>query len=423
MTPAVEPNALEAMTEFLYLAPVGLMTFALDGRIRLANPLVAQLLIPLAPGGDLSDAYTALAPLVPDLARRVRGFAATSGIIIDHERCPIAMGARQAVLSVTVHRIHGGMNLGMLEDVSRQVEQDRQLFEDRQRFQAIFDNVRDYAIFTVDPQGKIDEWNQTLLRFGGWRAEDVLGRTLDIFLPAEVRGTAAPDTLLANARQAGSVEIEGWRIRRDGSRLWTNTVVTALPDVSGAVRGFVVVSRDMTQRKRIEDELRRLATTDPLTGAFNRRHGQTLLADTFGDDGDRRRQPGLLMLDIDHFKAINDRHGHETGDTALRAAVEACRAVLGDAGSVVRWGGEEFLIILPDATEAAATAERLRAAVGDLRIAAGEDSIGITVSIGVAADHGDGPHGVVRRADAALYSAKRGGRNRVVIAPDVTAVV
>lgn len=204
MKPAdVQADALEALTGFLYVVPVGLMTFDMDGRIEIANPLVAQLLMPFVPASDLADAFAALAPLVPDLARRVYGFGEGEGVIIDHQRCSVLLGTQLAVLSVTVHRIHGAMNLAVLEDVTRQVEQDRRLFEDRQRFQAIFDNVRDYAIFTVDPWGRVDEWNHSLLRFGGWQSADVLGRHLDVFLPVEARGAAPIDALLAQARQTG----------------------------------------------------------------------------------------------------------------------------------------------------------------------------------------------------------------------------
>lgn len=423
MSTELMETQLEELTGFLYVVPVGLMTFTMDGTVRLANPLVAQLLMPLTPGGDLLNAYVALAPLMPDLARRVHDFSATYGVLVDHQRCTAVFGRRQAVLSITVHRIHGGVNLAVIEDVTRLVEQERRLYGDQQRFQAIFDNVRDYAIYIVDLQGKVEEWNQSLQRFGGWRPEDVVGRPFGIFFSPAEQDAARGTTLLANAQQTGSVETEGWQIRRDGARIWTNSVVTALPDSDGSIRGFVVVSRDMSRRKTMEDELRRLATTDPLTGAFNRRHGQATLADAFQANAQRAvdgnaEQPGVLTLDIDHFKAINDRHGHDAGDAALCATVDACHSVLGERGSLVRWGGEEFLIILPSTCPSAATeaAEDLRAAIADVRVPVGDGAFRMTASIGVAvAGCGDNPESLIRRADTALYAAKHGGRNRVVV--------
>ncbi len=412
-----EPDALETLTEFLYIAPVGLIKFQLDGTVDLINPMAAQLLVPMAPDGNLSDAYLALAPLSPALAHLVRDFPDPSGRVLDHERCAMTIGTRPTVLSLTVHRVHGGSYMAVLEDVTILAEQERQLHQDRRRFRAIFDNVRDYAIYTIDPEGRVDEWNQSLQRFGGWRSADVVGRPLDVFFPLDERRPGFADSLLAGARQTGSVETEGWYLRQDGSRLWANTVLTALPDADGAVRGFVVVSRDMTERKRIEDELRRLATTDPLTGAFNRRHGQSYMAEAFRDAGGEGQRPAVLMLDIDHFKSINDRHGHDVGDAALCAVVDACRAILGETLPVVRWGGEEFLVVLPstDADLAAHMAQRLRAAICGVRVRISTGELAMTVSIGVALDRGGGPENLVHRADEALYAAKRNGRDRVIM--------
>ena len=304
----------------------------------------------------------------------------------------------------------------MLDDVTRLVEQERQIFADRQRFRAIFDNVRDYAIYTMDRDGLIDEWNQSLHRFGCWPAEDVVQQPLTIFCPEEERGADRIPVILMSARAAGSAEIEGWCIRRDGSRLWANTVITALPDVAGAVRGFVAVSQDMTDRKKMEDELRRLATTDALTGVFNRGSGQAALSETFRRSHPAGMRPGVLMLDIDHFKSINDRHGHNAGDIALCALVAACGEVLGEGAAVTPWGGEEFVVILPSTDEgtAMALAETLRAAIGKLRLPVSESEIGMTASFGVAVDRDCSPDDLLRRADAALYVAKRSGRNCIV---------
>jgi diguanylate cyclase (GGDEF)-like protein/PAS domain S-box-containing protein len=415
-----EPDAdlLETLTQFLYVAPVGLMQFNINGAVQIANPLIAQLLMAVDPASDLTDAYSALGPLVPDLARQVRDFEAMSGVIINHRRCDVTTGQQCRVFSLTVQRAHGGLNLAMLEDVTQVVEQERQIRQNQQRLRAIFENVRDYAIYTVADDGCIDEWNPSLERFGGWRAEDVVGQPLDIFLPPEDRQPAHWAGQLARSRQTGSVETEGWCVRRDGSRFWVNTVVTALPDLDGAVRGFVIVSRDMTERKRMEDELRRLATTDPLTGAFNRRQGEISLRHAFAHPAEPNRQPAVLMLDIDHFKSINDRYGHDTGDIALCSVVLACRQVLGEANAIVRWGGEEFLVVLPNTHAQAAVdvAQRLRVAIRAIKIPYNDEVLRLTVSIGVAVRQDETATGMVARADVALYEAKRTGRDRVVLA-------
>jgi diguanylate cyclase (GGDEF)-like protein/PAS domain S-box-containing protein len=310
--------------------------------------------------------------------------------------------------------------MAVVEDVTSAVEHERTLLGDRQRFRAIFENVRDCAIYTITLDGLVEEWNKTLQRFGDWRPADVEGRHIGMFFPHDDPSARSPDALLAEARRAGSVETEGWRLRRDGSSRWAHMVITALPDDRGAVSGFVVVTRDMTERKRLEDHLQQLATVDPLTGAFNRRYGQATLNTEF----ERRKRMGLpfavMMLDIDLFKAINDDYGHEAGDAVLCAMVRACTAELRVLDVLARWGGDEFVFVLPGATSegAVATAERLRERLAALRVPVGrEGNTRFTVSIGIAVPSSDDDTaGLLVRADQALYSAKNSGRNQVVLA-------
>lgn len=209
------------------------------------------------------------------------------------------------------------------------------------------------------------------------------------------------------------------RTRPDGAELLLSINAAPLFDAAGAITGAVAWFRDITESKRMENELRRLAMTDPLTGAFNRRHGQSRLAAELH----RRERYGtsvsVLLADIDHFKSINDRLGHEAGDRALQNLVSVAGTEARTADSIVRWGGEEFLLILPETPldGAAAVAERLRAAVASAGFAAaGGEELAITLSIGAAEADGADPDTLIRRADEALYRAKQGGRNRVVVA-------
>ena len=419
-TTASATGTLEELLQFLYLMPVGVLKFRADGAVDLLNPMAAQILMPLISSPVLDNIYTALAQLVPDLRLRVAQFAGDAGMILDQQRLEARTGGKTMVLSLTVNRINHSVYMAVLKDVTKLAEQERKLFADQQKFRAIFDHVRDYAIYTITIDGVIEEWNQSLQRYAGWLAADVQGRNVSMFFPQDDATSPHVESLLAEARRIGSVETEGWRLKRDGSRLWGNSVVTALPDEAGAVRGFVVVSRDMTERKRIEDDMKLLATVDPLTGAYNRRQGDAILAAEYGRHARDGRPFAVLMLDIDHFKAVNDHFGHAAGDAVLRALVQVSKSTLRTIDKVVRWGGEEFLMVLPDTDAVAAmtAAERLRAVVAATPVAAptGDAPITFTVSIGVAVSAGDDLHVLLRRSDAALYSAKTGGRNRVVLA-------
>jgi diguanylate cyclase (GGDEF)-like protein/PAS domain S-box-containing protein len=412
-------EAFEELLQFLYLTPVGIVKFRANGAVDLINPMASQILLPLLPKGDLSDLYVSLAMLVPDLQQQVASFTGSTGNILDQQRLETKVGGITLVLSLTVSQVNDTVYMAVLKDVSKLAEQERKLLADRQRFRAIFNYVRDYAIYTITSDGLIEEWNQSLQRFGGWCAADVERRHISMFFATDDPRLPDPDTLLAAARRIGSVETEGWRLKRDGSRLWSNTVITALPDETGAVRGFVVVARDMTERKRMEDELKQHATTDPLTAAFNRRHGNACLAMEFERRARSGRPFALLMLDIDRFKSINDQHGHDAGDAVLCAMVLTCRSELRTVDMLARWGGEEFLILLPDidAEGAIVIAERLRESVAKIRVPVGGNAnIAFTVSIGVAEPMNDNLRDLLRRVDDALYTAKAGGRNRVVVA-------
>lgn len=168
-------------------------------------------------------------------------------------------------------------------------------------------------------------------------------------------------------------------------------------------------------------ELRQQAQVDPLTGACNRRTGDELLRRTLRRAVTEGRPYALLFVDIDHYKRVNDEHGHAVGDECLRRAARTIQAVLGPEDVLVRYGGEEFLVIAPGLApdDSRALGERIREAVQKLRVQNGRGTVGFTVSIGIAGrlPGETEPQDITERADRALYEAKRSGRNRVQAAP------
>ena len=366
---AEPPASTEELLEFLYLIPVAVAKFRADGSIVLINPAAAALLLPLSGGGELANLFVAVEAVAPDLRRQIETFAAPEGTVIDQQWLSTMSIGRTLVISLTVIRVAADAYLAVLADVTRIAEQDRALFADRAKFQAIFDQLREYAIYTLNLEGEIDEWNRSLERFGGWMAKDVLGRPFSLFWPPGDLDPSMVEALLDDVRRLGSVENDGWRVKRDGSRLWANTIFSALRNNAGVPVGYVVVSRDITDRKLAEDELQKLATLDPLTGAFNRRQGDVLILAEFARQARDQRPFSALMVDIDHFKAVNDRFGHAAGDSVLTALTRCCERVLRAVDMVIRWGGDEFIVLLPGADTAAAmrAAERIRAALARAR--------------------------------------------------------
>jgi two-component system, cell cycle response regulator len=191
-------------------------------------------------------------------------------------------------------------------------------------------------------------------------------------------------------------------------------------------------ARNQIRRKFYQDRLRsdlgtalEMALTDPLTGLYNQRYLRRHLSGLI--ESGQGRQLAVLMVDVDHFKSVNDRHGHASGDRALRLIADSLRINTRVFDSVARYGGEEFVVVMPGTgpTEAAAAAERLRLAVEAVEFNA---SVGmrlpLTVSIGVACTQlpTGSPEVLLQAADTALYDAKRNGRNRVEVARAAEAI-
>ncbi|MBK5306803.1 MAG: GGDEF domain-containing protein [Frankiaceae bacterium] len=190
--------------------------------------------------------------------------------------------------------------------------------------------------------------------------------------------------------------------------------------IAMALLAWFLVRRLAVDHGRLQDAYRRLdrlARVDPLTGVQNRRAIGDLLADGQRAAADGATPLSVLMIDVDHFKRINDTFGHVAGDQALIAVAERLQGGLREEDVLGRWGGEEFLVVLPNADQGAATmaAERLRESVRvtPVSVGTGGDEIDVSVSIGIASGVGITPEVLVHTADRALYAAKAAGRDRI----------
>jgi diguanylate cyclase (GGDEF)-like protein len=181
--------------------------------------------------------------------------------------------------------------------------------------------------------------------------------------------------------------------------------------------------RNATDRRRLaglNDELERLVGVDALTGLSNRRQIESDLARVVSAARRHDTELSVLLIDIDHFKDVNDTHGHQTGDRAIAAVARAMEQALRREDLVGRWGGEEFIAILPgtDVDGAAAVAERIRSGVTELEVLTDDSlTIHLSASVGVAVGVRTGANDLLQRADGALYAAKAAGRDRVEVAP------
>ena len=184
--------------------------------------------------------------------------------------------------------------------------------------------------------------------------------------------------------------------------------------------GHLITIRNITNRKNLEFQLQKIAITDSLTGLCNHRHFYELLRSEYNRSIRLKKPLSLIMFDIDHFKKINDIHGHLVGDQILRNLAKVCAKQLRTYDHFCRYGGEEFAIILPETTKESATqtAERLRAIVAKESFHTTSGQLNTTISLGVSSLNPFNTNSVehfVQQADTCLYNAKRAGRNQVAV--------
>jgi len=181
--------------------------------------------------------------------------------------------------------------------------------------------------------------------------------------------------------------------------------------------GFSVVLRDVPRREAASEDLRRMLTCDHLTGASNRRHFAQNMEREQAHWRELRQSISLIVLDLDHFKAVNDTHGHPVGDTVLCRVADVCITLLPPRGIFARLGGEEFGVLLPryDRDQALFLAEEMRRAIAGLEVETPSGLLKVTASLGCATldEAGGSIDALTALADERLYAAKRAGRNRV----------
>lgn len=273
------------------------------------------------------------------------------------------------------------------------------------------------GIMFTDRNARIEFINPAFAAASGYSMAEAIGQT-----PALLRSPTTPaervdelwQTITSNRVWRGEL----CNLRRDGKPAWEDVAIGPVFDDAGQPTHYVAVYSDITRRREMEEELRRLAVSDPLTGLANRRQLMVMGEQEFHRAARSGAPLAALMLDIDHFKRINDRLGHPCGDAAIRGLGQIAQPLIRNIDLLARIGGEEFTVLLPgtDLAGAGELAERLRSHIADASFTGPQgETIQFTVSIGCAERDAAMKDfaSLLSLADQALYRAKQNGRNRV----------
>ncbi|QQS53401.1 MAG: diguanylate cyclase [Candidatus Competibacteraceae bacterium] len=296
-------------------------------------------------------------------------------------------------------------------DITERKQAEELLKLSEARYRAIVEGQTD-LVYRCLPDGTLTFVNTAYCRYFGLAPEDLLGTNIAPLILDTDRADALAQVLSCNAAHPSN-RPQHQVVRADGAHRWVQWHNHAVLDDDNALIEIQGIGRDVTEQRAMETELRRLATTDPLTGAFNRRYLLTELESEVERARRHNRSLALIMCDLDHFKRINDTFGHEQGDRVLQAVTAQVRGRLRRSDVLARWGGEEFLILAPETTgtDAVALAETLRAALHELPNPGGRP---VTASFGVAAYRPEETlNQWLKRVDEWMYLSKRQGRDRV----------
>jgi len=293
------------------------------------------------------------------------------------------------------------------------------------KIENIIENMYD-GLYFVDKERKIIFWNKAAERLTGFSSEEVVGSSCadNILIHVDSVGNELCKgmcPLAATIQDGRTREAEVFLHHKQGHRVPVSVRVTPLTNDKGEIIGGIELFTDISSRDALKlriEELKRLALIDTLTDLPNRRHLESELSVKQQGFQDSKLSYGILFLDIDRFKRINDEYGHHAGDEILKVIARTLIETARPFDTIGRWGGEEFVCVFPnvDAERLNNIAERIRMLIQHSRAHVNGHNIAVTVSIGgTLARIDDTPDSIIQRADSAMYFSKKKGRNQATV--------
>ncbi len=307
--------------------------------------------------------------------------------------------------------------VGLCTDITERKQREMALLESEKRFRDFMEFAPiGMAIVALD--GSLVKGNQALCRILGYSREELEGLSFEQLTPAD---DLAADLAMRRKLLEGALALwqaEKRYLRKDGRLIWVQLTASVLRDTHGAAQCFDVQVEDISERRQHQEQIRQLAYFDALTGLANRRLLQDRLEQVLAKARRDETLAAVIFLDLDHFKQVNDNHGHEAGDELLKVAAQRLSHCVRRGDTVARQGGDEFIVVLAEISDIAG-AERVAAKIVQalalpFELAAVNLTITtITTSVGIAVFpvHGTDVQELLKQADLAMYAAKEGGRN------------
>ncbi len=332
-----------------------------------------------------------------------------------------AKGEVEEILNISVNISERKEREAQLENLKKEFEQlafeqTKELQEREKMFRTLIEVVEDYAIVRLDTEGKVQSWNEGVANILGYSEDEIMGQSISVFFPQEDRDKNLHTLELQEAKKAGTVTKEGVRVRKDGTTFFATSTVTPIWGEKGLLQGYSKIIRDVTEIKEAEETIRYHALHDTLTGLPNRQSLDEHFNIAKSSAVRHNHKLAIIFLDLDRFKNINDTLGHGVGDLLLKEVAYRLRHAVRTVDTVVRLGGDEFIILVNEVKSAqnvARVADKIAEALMPItRIQ--NQSLHITASMGIAMFPADGQDifTLLKNADTALYRAKDAGRNR-----------
>jgi diguanylate cyclase (GGDEF)-like protein/PAS domain S-box-containing protein len=289
-------------------------------------------------------------------------------------------------------------------------------------YKKILDSLHD-GVYFVNRDRQITYWNEGAEKLAGYSPAEAVGKTCfsDFLGHVDETGKSlcTSGCPLSNVMADGQPrQVELYLRHKNGHRVPISVRVLPMRDSRGEIVGAAEVFSDATAKQRAEkrvSELENLAFRDALTNVANRRYLELKVAQALQEHQQFGREYGLLMIDLDHFKQVNDNHGHDLGDAVLKVVADTLVHTLRPVDLVGRWGGDEFLVLMADvhATALGDLAERCRVLIAQSSVGHAASRVSVTASIGATLlDHEGSPETAFRRADELMYQSKRSGGDR-----------